>query len=105
MELNSEIKKGKTKISSGDIFKVPLKKGIGYFQFLYKDENYMAGHLIRAFDCNNDKITLEELIKCKIKFYTYTRVFEGIKNNLWEKIGHCKVEDNFEPPMFRQTKS
>ena len=50
MELNKNLKKGKFTISSGDILEVKLdNSNKRYFQFLYKDDNYMAGHVIRAF--------------------------------------------------------
>jgi len=45
--LNKDLKKGKFKISSGDIFEVLLKgANKGYFQFLYKDDNYIDGHVL-----------------------------------------------------------
>ena len=107
MVLNKILKKGKFTLLSGDIFEVPLKDNLsGYFQFLYKDDDYMAGHLIRAFDkvfSESQINNLQALIDLPIKFYTYTRVFEGLKEELWKKVGHIEIEKGFEPPVFRQT--
>lgn len=95
------------KLSPGDIFEVPLKdKTKGYFQFIAKDDEYMAGHLVRAFDyvsTSESSLVPQEITKCEIKFYGYTRVFEGTKDGLWSKIGNVTIENNFKPPMFRQT--
>jgi hypothetical protein len=94
------------KLNPGDIFEVKLNKGKRYFQFLYKDDEYMAGHLIRAFTFLSkveEQPGLDDIIKSPIDFYTYTRVIEGTKKKLWERIGNRKIEDNFTPPVFRQT--
>jgi hypothetical protein len=107
--LSTEIlKKGGIKLSPGDIFEVLLKDSTkGYFQFIGKDNEYMAGHLVRAFDhilpSVNSPTTLEEIVNSNIKFYGYTRVFEGLKDGLWNKLGNVTIESNFQPPMFRQT--
>lgn len=107
MELNKELKKGRFKISSGDIFEVVLSNGNRrYFQFLYKDDNYMAGHVIRAFTFlqeNDENINLQNLALSSIQFITHTRVFEGLKDKLWNKIGNIPLENNFDFPIFRQT--
>lgn len=106
MVLNKEIKKGKVVLKSGDIFQSNLggdKKG--YFQFLYKDENYLAGHLIRAFSFNQkDYKTLDEIVNNPIAFYGFTRVFEGLKEGYWIRLGNIPIESTFEPPMFKATK-
>ena len=107
MVLNKDLKKGKYKISSGDVFEVLLSDATkGYFQFLYKDDNYMAGHVIRAYNykISKDKEPIaEELVSSGIKFIAHTRVFEGLKDGLWIKSIHIPIENNFEPPVFRQT--
>lgn len=105
--MNKDLKKGKFKISSGDIFEVLLKgANKGYFQFLYKDDNYMDGHVIRAFDYlakKEEEIEIEQLVNYPFKFIAHTRVFEGLKDGLWQKKGFMAIELNFEPPTFRQT--
>jgi hypothetical protein len=105
MESNKVIKKGKLSISPGDIFSVPLNSGLyGFFQFIYKDNNYMGGHLIRGFRNFSDKkdaISIPSLIKPD--FYTYTRIFEGMKDHGWEKLNNLPIESAFNPPVFRQT--
>jgi hypothetical protein len=71
----------------------------GYFQFL-------GGHLVRAFDhisTSKESIHTQEIIRSGTKFYDYTRVFEGLKDGLWSKIGNVAIENNFKPPLFRQT--
>lgn len=106
MELNNVVKKGKVALKSGDIFQSNLcgdKKG--YFQFLYKDDSYLAGHLIRAFSfTQKDFKTLDEIVNNPIAFYGFTRVFEGLKEGYWIKLGNVPVESTFEPPMFIATK-
>jgi hypothetical protein len=108
--LSKEIlKKNKIKLVPGDVLEVLLANGVkGYFQFIGKDDDYMAGHLIRAFEYFKplSEITspnVKEIVGSKIKFHSYTRVFEGIKDGLWTIIGNIPIEDNFEYPMFRQT--
>lgn len=108
MQLNKNIKKWGKKISSGDIFEVPIlnKQKKCYFQFLFKDDYYMAGHLIRAFnfEVEIDKtVTLEEISSKDIKFHTYTRVLQGLKDNLWVKIGNLELPDDFYPPFLKRT--
>lgn len=108
--LSEEIlKKGSIKLVPGDILQVPLSNGNkGYFQFIGKDDDYMAGHLIRAFEyfkslSENTSPSLNEIVGSKIKLHSYTRVFEGIKDGLWTIIGNVPIERNFEYPMFRET--
>jgi hypothetical protein len=36
----------------------------------------------------------------KIKFYTYTRIFEGLSLGFWIKIGSEAIEKDFRPPLF-----
>ena len=107
MELNKRLRKAGFTISSGDIFEVPLKNGTkGYFQFLYKDDNYMAGHVIRAFDyfaSQDEHLMLDNIVTYPIKFIAHTRVFEGLKDGLWSKLGNMPLEADFQFPVFRQT--
>src|SRR5690606_24026366 len=101
MELNSVIKKGKITISSGDIFEVGLSNNSkGYIQFLYKDDTFLAGHLIRGF---SDLDIEMAVANGNVLFYGYTRVFEGIKEGFWSKVGNIKIEPHFEPPTFKVT--
>lgn len=102
------IKKGKRVIESGDLFEVHLQNDRkGYFQFLYKDDSFLAGHLIRAFlfegtslqEFNGDDVTCSGVM-----FFGFTRIFEGIQEGLWSKVGNSKLEANFEPPLFRITR-
>ena len=93
-------------ILSGDIFEVKLKDGKKYFQFVYKDEEYMAGHLIRVFNYTVEKDENpkpNEVIKQPILFYAYTRIIEGIKEGFWNKVGNISIEKDFDSPTFRQT--
>ncbi len=95
-------------MAPGDILEVPLSNGNkGYFQFIGKDIDYMAGHLIRAFEhfkplSENSIPNLKAIVESKIKFHSYTRVFEGIKDGLWTIVGNVPIEKNFEYPVFRQ---
>ncbi len=61
--------------------------------------------MIRAFNIENetDEISLVDIVKSGIKFYAYTRLTQGIEENLWRRIGNLSIESNFEAPMFRQT--
>jgi hypothetical protein len=96
----------KVTIAPGDIIEVELKNRKKYFQFIYKDDEYMAGHLIRAFEYEvkpNEKPDMVKILKSPIAFYTYTRVVEGVKDGLWKKVANNPIEQNFEPPTFRQT--
>ncbi len=77
--LSTEIlKKGKLKLCPGDIIGVKLKEGNkGYFQFIGKDVDYMAGHLIRAFEyfkpqSDNSIPNFKAIVESKIKFHSYT---------------------------------
>lgn len=105
MVLNNEIKKGKVALKSGDIFLSNLSEDKkGYFQFLYKDDSYLAGHLIRAFSyTQKDYKNLEEIVKNPIAFYGFTRLFEGLKEGFWIRLGNVPIERNFEPPTFKTT--
>jgi len=105
MVLNNEIKKGKVVIKSGDIFQSNLSGNRkGYFQFLYKDDSYLAGHLIRAFSfTQKDYKALDEIVDNPIAFYGFTRVFEGLKEGYWIRLGNIPIESTFEPPMFKTT--
>lgn len=105
MVINNEIKKGRVTIRSGDIFEADLNGGKKrYFQFLYKDDSFLAGHLIRAFSFKKTAFSsLDEIVRSKIIFYGFTRVFEGLKEGYWIKIGNVPVEDTFEPPTFKIT--
>ncbi|MCE9517544.1 hypothetical protein K8Q96_00910 [Candidatus Nomurabacteria bacterium] len=104
--MTDEIKKGGIILKSGDIFQSNLdgnKKG--YFQFLYKDDSFLAGHLIRAFSFNNETCTsLEDITSSSVAFYGFTRVFEGLEEGYWTKIGNTPIESTFEPPTFKCTK-
>ena len=101
MELNSIIKKGKITIFSGDVFEVDISNNSkGYIQFLYKDDTFLAGHLIRGFsDPNIENSVANE----NVLFYGYTRIFEGIKEGYWNKIRNVEIEPYFEPPTFKIT--
>lgn len=94
------------KLQPGDIFEVKLGSLRKYFQFIYKDDEYMAGHLIRAFDYSTEEEAspnIQDILNAPILFYTYTRVIEGMKDNLWKKIANRQIGSSFEPPTFRQT--
>lgn len=94
------------RINTGDIFEVQLTDKKVYFQFIYKDNEYMAGHLIRSFAYTisiNEKPELKSIIQSNTIFYAYTRVIEGLKEGFWKKIGNIPIEDDFTPPIFRQT--
>jgi len=106
MELTGEINNGKIILRSGDVFQSDLKRGRkGYFQFLYKDDSYMAGHLIRAFAFTSKGYSaLGDIVGSPIAFYGFTRVFEGLKEGYWRKLGNVPVERTFVPPMFKCTK-
>ena len=96
---------GRLVLKSGDVFQSDLSKNRrGYFQFLYKDDSYLAGHLIRGFSFTG-KIyeSLEEIVSSPIAFFGFTRVFEGLKEGYWIRLGNVPVEKTFEPPMFRCT--
>jgi hypothetical protein len=101
MELNNIIKKGRVTITSGDVFEVTLPNdGKGYIQFLYKDDSFLAGHLVRGFSV----LDIEQSdINENVLFYGYTRIFEGIKEGFWSKIGNVEIEPYFEPPTFKIT--
>lgn len=91
MELiNKELKKGRFKISSGDVFEVLLSDDTkSYFQFLYKDDNYMGGHVIRAYNYRIPKmkdLVVEELFASGIKFIAHTRIFEGLKDGSQKRL-------------------
>ncbi len=107
MELNKNLKKWGYKISSGDIFEIPQNnQKKAFFQFLFKDEFYMSGHLIRAFNLKIDydkTIDLNELVKSEIKFHTYTRVLQGLRDKLWVKIGNIYLPNDFHAPFLRRT--
>lgn len=65
----------------------------------------MAGHLIRAFSfTQKDYQTLSEIGNTPIVFYGFTKVFEGLKEGYWIKLGNVPIETTFEPPMFNATK-
>ncbi len=108
MELSRSIKKGKLIIESGDLFEVALRGDKkGYIQFLYKNDSFLAGHLIRAFSLRKDQLgesNLDHVVASQILFFGFTRIFEGIKEGYWKKVGNKKVELNFESPTFRITK-
>lgn len=105
MAFISEIKKGKVFLKSGDLFQSNLSGDKnGYFQFLYKDDSFMAGHLIRAFAfTQKDFKSFKEIVNSPIAFYGFTRIFEGLKEGYWIRLGNIPIESNFEPPMFKIT--
>lgn len=107
LRLNDQLNKGRFTISGGDIFEVPLKNGFRmYFQFIYKDDSYLAGHLIRGFEykaAKDDSFSLHDITRHGIKFYTHTRVFEGLKEGFWTKLGNVPIEADFDPPTFVTT--
>lgn len=103
------LKKNRVKLVPGDVLEVTLNNGDqGYFQFIGKDDDYLGGHLIRAFEyfkssSAKSSPNVKDIVGSAIKFYPYTRVFEGIKEGLWTIVGNVPIENNFEYPMFRQT--
>jgi hypothetical protein len=93
------LKKGGKKLAPGDILDVMMTTGDkGYFQFIGKDDDYMAGHLIRAFHYVNSSPTslpdLQQILNSKVKFYAHTRIFEGIEDGLWSIVGTVPIENN-----------
>lgn len=93
-------------VKPGDIFEIVEGDRKFYFQFVLKDVNYMAGHLIRVFDIEIDsdqEIGIQELTNIPIKFYTHTRAIEGLKDELWKKYGNSPINDDFQFPKFRST--
>lgn len=96
----------KKNLKPGDIIQVELNEKKRYFQFIYEDEEYMAGHLIRAFQYEisaNQKPDIIAIVNSPVEFYSYTRVLEGIKGGFWNHIGNSPIEIDFVPPTFRQT--
>ncbi len=103
---NDQLKKGGVKISSGDIFEVSAGGYKGYFQFLYKNDSFLNGHLVRGFKVkirDDEFLTLEQILSKGTLFYGFTRVFEGLKEGFWTKIGNVEIESTFETPVFRIT--
>ena len=107
MELNKNLRKWGYKISSGDVFEVPLNNNRkGYFQFLFKDDFHLAGHLIRAFDLiveNTINPELIDIISSNVKFHSNTRVLQGLRDKLWNKIGNVELPADFEKPYLKYT--
>jgi hypothetical protein len=96
----------KIKVKGGDIFEVPMEDKKAYFQYVFQDIEFLGGHLLRVFDyeISKDKEAwIEDIVKAKVRFYAYTRLTQGIEENLWHKVGNFPIEQNFEPPLFRQT--
>lgn len=94
------------KVKPGDVFEVYLDDKKSCIQYVFQDLEYLGGHLIRAFNYEvpkNQGVNIENVIKSGIKFYSYTRLTQGIDENLWSKIGNIPIESNFEAPRFRQT--
>ncbi len=95
----------KINIQQGDIYEVPLGNGMKTFlQFVYSDEHNLGGHLVRIFDYEIDEkqnVNIENLYKCRIRFFEYTVVDLGVELGFWYKIGNMKIEDNFEEPLFK----
>ena len=105
MVVNDEIRQGKVILRSGDVFQSDLKRGRkGYFQFLYQDDSFLSGHLIRAFSFTRRTYSsLEEIVNGPVAFFGFTFLFEGLKERYWTRIGSIPVERTFEPPMFKTT--
>jgi Immunity protein 26 len=87
----------------GDIFKVPIGDNkIKFMQFLYQDKQYLGGDVIRGFEItnnNDDEILLDNIIKSQIAFYTYTWLYMGIKDGIWERVGNHALEKELELPI------
>jgi hypothetical protein len=96
----------KVKVKSGDVFEVYLDDKKACIQYVFQDMEYLGGHLIRALNYevpSNQDINIENAIKSGVRFYAYTRLTQGIEEDLWSKIGNVSIETGFEAPMFRQT--
>lgn len=96
----------KVKLKSGDIFEIPLEGKKAYMQFLFQDSEYLGGHLIRAFNYeipNSQNADVSDIVKSGVKFYAYTRLIQGIEENLWTRITNSPIEADFIAPIFRQT--
>lgn len=94
------------KVKPGDIFEVYLDAKKACIQYVFQDMEYLGGHLIRAFNyegSRDQEIKLDDVIESGVKFYAYTRLTQGIEENLWSRIGNVPIESNFDAPMFRQT--
>jgi hypothetical protein len=87
----------------GDIFKVQIGDSkLKFIQFIYQDKEYLGGDVIRGFDITytiNDDIQLEDILKSKISFYTYTWLYMGIKDQKWERITNRPIEKELELPI------
>lgn len=97
--------KNKNKLLSGDIFEVQLPDLKVYFQFVFKDLEYMSSDMIRIFEYQikiTEILNPVSLIKSKIFLYSYTRVNQGINEGYWSKVENIQIEKKIERPTFRQ---
>ena len=96
-------------IRKGDIFCINIdNKEKVFFQFLTTDITQLNSCVIRVFKkkyCISYTPTINEILKDEIDFYVHTIIKLGIKNNVWEKVGHSMDLGQTDNIMFKMDAS
>ena len=81
----------------GDIFCVEFQdRTKGYFQYIANDLGMLNSSVIRVFNAHypiDMTISIDDIIKDKVAFYTHTVLRHGIDENLWYKVGKSQDLD------------
>jgi hypothetical protein len=87
----------------GDVFRVQLSDGIGFFQYVCDDASQLYSHVIRAFKRRFDSPDLPDAVSTlEVDFYAHVFLAIGVKHNCWTRVGKAPVPDRLEI-LFRDT--
>lgn len=93
------------RLTPGNIFQIIHETEIRYFQYFYTDQNYLGGDLIWVFNCKEQTIDLEVIVKSGYSFYFYTTINAGVKLKQWKLIGNKPIPKEMQYyPKFRWSK-
>lgn len=93
------------RLTKGDIFKATFENGKSrYMQYILDDPCQLNSNVVRIFNFIGDKdveYPLNEIISSNADFYTHVIVKWGLEYGFWTKIGNYPIENEFQPPKFR----
>mgnify|MGYP000977429645 CR=1 FL=1 len=79
----------------GDIYKVALYSGIGYFQHVANDKTQLGSNVIRVFVTRygmDERPTLEGIAHGDTDFFAHVSIPLGVKLGTWVRIGTAAVD-------------
>jgi hypothetical protein len=90
------------KIDIGDVFEIQTRRGFGYFQFCYSDDE--LGEMIRVLEGVDETrpSDIAALVNTEEQFYTFFPIAAALKKSIVSRVAHLgiPVRDPW-PPLMR----